>query len=438
MNNTKSFSILTLGCRVNQYESDCICEALRAAGMCRVEFGEECDISIVNTCTVTAESDRKSRQMIRRAVAAARRVIVTGCYAETAREEMLESYGVAYVTGNSKKSDIAAVALSLADGIDVPSPVLDIMHAPFDELELSVPQRTRSYIKIEDGCDSRCSYCIIPHARGPVRSKPIELVEHEAAALFAAGCREVILTGIETAAYGRDMGRAPYYGYALTEAIRRTAKVGYTRIGLGSLDPNVMNEGFVEAISHIPALLPHFHLSIQSGSSSVLARMRRRYNADGLRAGIERLRRAIPSVTLSADVIVGFPGESEAEFEETLRFAEEAKFLHLHIFPYSIRHGTEAAAMSGQLAAAEKSARAARLAESQAKAKAALMSAYVDAHRTAPVEVLVEERKGERLFGHSEHFAEVFLDGDDSLIERTVRVVLDGTDGDVCFAHLAE
>lgn len=436
MNNTKTFSILTLGCRVNQYESDCICEALRAAGMRRVDFGESCDVTVVNTCTVTAESDRKSRQMIRRAVASARHVIVTGCYAETAREKLRDIYGVSYVTGNSKKSDIAGVALRLADDIDVPSPELDINSAPFDTVEMSVPQRTRSYIKIEDGCDSHCSYCIIPKARGRVRSKPIESVEREAAALYEAGCREVILTGIETAAYGRDMGPSPYYGYALTEAIRRVSAVGYSRIGLGSLDPNVLNEGFVEAISAMPALLPHFHLSIQSGSSSVLARMRRKYNADQLRAGIARLRRAIPNVTLSADVIVGFPGESEEEFEETLRFADETKFLHLHIFPYSPRHGTEAASMSGQLTGDIKSARGARLAESQAKTKAALMDAYVAAHTTSPVEVLVEERKGEHLFGHSEHFAEVFLGGDDSLIERTVRVVLDSTDGDVCFGHV--
>lgn len=434
--NGKSFSVLTLGCRVNQYESDCIAEELQDAGMHRVEFGEMCDVVIVNTCTVTAESDRKSRQMIRRAKQSARHIIVTGCYTETARDRLADLEGISCIMGNGKKSEVALAALALVRG-DEANPIrCSIDEAPFDITELATPQRTRSYIKIEDGCDSNCSYCIIPKARGHVRSKPIENVAHEAKSLYESGCREVILTGIETAAYGSDTARAPYYGAHLVTAIRRTAEAGYTRIGLGSLDPRVMNEAFVKEISAVPALLPHFHLSIQSGSSSVLARMKRPYNAKKLEEGIERLRNAIPEVTLSADIIVGFPGESEEEFSETVNFIERARFLHLHIFPYSERVGTEAARMSGKLSSAVKSERVGILSSHAAETKRDILEKYTEAHRTEPVRVLVEERKGKYLFGHSEHFAEIYFEGDDSIIEREVRLVLDSTDGNSCFGTL--
>ncbi len=433
-----TFSILTLGCRVNQYESDCIAEELKAAGLCRVEFGETCDIVIVNTCTVTAESDRKSRQMIRRAASSAPRVIVTGCYTETARESLSSLEGVTCITGNSKKSRVADTALSLLRGESVDTPTLDIEKADFDITELTAPQRTRSYIKIEDGCDSHCTYCIIPKARGHVRSKPLEVVAHEAASLYMSGCREVILTGIETAAYGSDMTRARYYGEHLVTAIRRTAEAGYTRIGLGSLDPRVMNEGFLAEIAEIPALLPHFHISIQSGSPTVLARMRRPYNTRQLEEGIARLREAVPDVTLSADIIVGFPGESEEEFLETLEFVERARLLHLHIFPYSDRAGTVASRMSGKLPGSVKSRRVAELTARGAAVKRDILTSYVRQHASDGVRVLVEERKGEYLFGHSEHFVELYFKGDDSLIETELELRLDSTDGDSCFGTICK
>lgn len=431
---SNTFSILTLGCRVNQYESDCISEALTEAGLTKTEFGESCDVAIVNTCTVTAESDRKSRQMIRRAISSAENVIVTGCFAETGRKTAEAMDGVTYITGNGKKSEVISAAIRLAAGEPASAEFPDVSKAPYDVMVSRIPQRTRSYIKIEDGCDSHCSYCIIPKARGCVRSKPYELIVKEAKDLFDAGCREVILTGIETAAYGRDFGRQPYYGSALADVIKAVADIGYSRIGLGSLDPTVMNDSFVNAIADIPALMPHFHLSVQSGSSSVLARMRRRYNTAMLEDNIARLRKAIPALTLSADIIVGFPGETEEEFEETLSFAQRIGFLHLHIFPYSVREGTEAAAMSGQLPGNVKSQRLHRLSEAQAKLKKVLLDSYVSAHRDAPVAVLVEESKNGRLYGHSEHFAEVVLDGDESLIGQIVPVKLYSSDGNICYA----
>ena len=436
LNDTKTFSILTLGCRVNQYESDCITEHLIDAGMTKTDFGNECDVAIVNTCTVTAESDRKSRQMIRRAVSCAKKVIVTGCYAETGRSTVEKIDGVSFITGNGRKSEVLNAALLLAEGKDVAPIFPDVATSPFDVMVNTVPQRTRSYIKIEDGCDSRCAYCIIPKARGHVRSKPSDVIRTEAEALFAAGCREVILTGIETAAYGRDFEREPYYGHSLAQVIRDTAAIGYERIGLGSLDPSVMNESFVNDIADIHALMPHFHLSVQSGCTSVLARMRRRYNTAMLEVNIARLKSAIPDVTLSADIIVGFPGETEEEFLETVSFIKSVRFLHLHIFPYSVRQGTEAAIMKDQLPQSVKSERLHKLSAIQAEIKKKLLTEYVSAHVSEPVTVLVEEMKGGKLFGHSEHFAEVSFSGDECLIGKAVKVRLVSTDGELCCGEI--
>ena len=432
----KTFSVLTLGCRVNQYESDCITEALTAAGLQKVDFGKECDVAVVNTCTVTAESDRKSRQMIRRTVPCAKAVIVTGCYAETGRKAAQTIDGVTYITGNGKKSEICRIAVKLANGEAAEPDFPDVASCPYDAMICTTPQRTRSYIKIEDGCDSHCAYCIIPKARGGVRSKPAELIEYEARSLYRAGCREIILTGIETAAYGKDFGHQPYYGYALAKVIRTAADIGYARIGLGSLDPSVMSDSFVGAIAEIPSLMPHFHLSVQSGCSSVLARMRRRYSREMLEENIARLKAAIPEVTLSADVIVGFPGETEEEFCETLDFIKSVRFLHLHIFPYSVREGTEAAKMKDQLPASIKSRRLHRLSAAQAEIKRKLLREYIESHSEKPVYVLAEEMKLGKLYGHSEHFAEVVFDGDEGLTGDIIKVKLTSTDGELCFGEM--
>lgn len=432
--NNKTFSILTLGCRVNQYEADYISEILIERGFVQVPFGTAADVSVVNTCTVTSESDRKSRQMIRRAVSASNggHVIVTGCFAETGRDAALNIEGVSYITGNGKKSEIPNVIDRLLSGESVAHDNTDIKETPFDLMKLKTPQRTRSYIKIEDGCDSHCAYCIIPKARGHVRSKPYDVIMEEGRALYEAGCREVILTGIETAAYGRDFAKEPFYGYSLSKVIEGISEIGYERIGLGSLDPTVMNEGFVSAISKIPALMPHFHLSVQSGCTTVLNRMRRRYNIKMLEECINRLKSAIPNVTLSADIITGFPGETDAEFAETLDFIQKTEFLHLHIFPYSIREGTPAAAMSDQVPGDVKSSRLHVLSEEQAKIKKALCESYVTSHKAHPVSVLVEKAENGIAYGHSEHFAEIEFPGDECLVGKAVKVILSETDGTVC------
>ncbi len=425
-------AIMTLGCRVNQYESESIAGMLEADGIEIVPFGTEADVTIINTCTVTAESDRKSRQHIRRAAAVSPngKIIVTGCFAQVSPTEAAID-GVSAVIGNAEKSRIPALVRDLCEGRDPETVILpsELDGAPYDTLTLPVPRRARAFIKIEDGCENRCAYCIIPKARGKVRSKDPQTVLCEAETLARAGCSEITLTGIETGAYGRDSGGA----FSLASLLAELAHVpGIRRIGLGSLDPSLLRDPFLETASSVPTLLPHFHLSLQSGSTSVLNRMRRPYTAEKAMERIESLRRVFPAAMLTADVIVGFPGESDEEFAQTLGFCQKTRFLHLHIFPYSIRKGTEAAEMPNQVADDIKKERAARLAEVQRKIKAEILTRYVEEHRAEPVSLLIEEFKNGYALGHSEHFVELRTKADGYRVGDTVAVYLTDTDGEVC------
>ena len=428
-------SVVTLGCRVNQYESAAICERLRAEGFIIVPPGTGADLTVVNTCAVTAESGRKSRQFIRRAAAENPdgHVIVTGCLAELEAAELGLVDRVVGVFGNGSKEKIAAAALGAVTGggiqekIDVP----DVSLAPYDGLTVRSPQKCRSYVKIEDGCENKCAYCVIPRVRGRVRSKSEDDVLREVEAQMRAGCREIILTGIETGSYGEDR-RVPGGERPLSTLIRRIDGLGVERIGFGSLDPSVMDDGFIETLSSLGGVLPHFHLSVQSGSSSVLRRMRRRYNANMLRDRIAALRCAIDGVTLSADVIVGFPGETEEEFTETVDFFRETRFLHLHVFPYSPRPLTEAATMPGQLGMNEKRDRLRRLSAAEAEIKGRLLTEYVERHRKDPVKVLVEKAENGLAIGHSEHCVEVTFPGGEDDISEIRNVILTGIMEDGC------
>ena len=417
--------ILTLGCRVNQYESDAIAGELEADGFDIVPAGAEAEITVVNTCTVTGESDRKSRQHIRRAAAAnpAAPLIVTGCFAEVFRAEAAAIPGVTAVVGNGEKGSIPALARTLIDGSRRAAPVAG------ERLTLRTPRRVRSFIKIEDGCENRCAYCIIPAARGPVRSRPPQEIVDEVRGIAAAGCQEIILTGIETGAYGRDSGGA----FSLGSLLLQLSEVpGVRRLTLGSLDPSLLRTDFLDAAAAVPALMPHFHLSLQSGSSSVLRRMRRPYNASQALDCVARIRRTFPDVMLTADVITGFPGETEEEFEETLVFCREAQFLHMHIFPFSARRGTEAASMPAQGPVPIRRARAARLEAEGLRIRRALLDGYVAAHREAPVSVLIEEEEDGELNGHSEHYVEIHMPRDTGAPGDIVPIRLTETDGRIC------
>lgn len=420
-------SIITLGCRVNQYESSVMANALEKNGIKVVPFGQECDVSIVNTCTVTAESDRKSRQLIRRAAKSASiGVVVTGCFAEISPNDALRLDGVIAVIGNKNKSVVAEAVMRIikhGGAVSTDSP---------DSFEkcvgmLTVPERVRSFIKIEDGCESKCAYCIIPKSRGPIRSKAPSEVLKEADILAKAGSPEIILTGIEISAYGKDLS-CDGKKYGLDDLIAELSENEYVkRISTGSLDPSLMSCEFLDKISRSAKLTHHFHISLQSGSSSVLKRMRRKYNAEMAAMYIERIRDYFPDANISADVIVGFPGETEEEFSETCEFCRKADFLNLHIFPYSPRAGTEAADMPCQIPEAEKKRRVSVLEEIHAGTRADLLKRYFA--KKSPVHVLVEQKKNGYLTGHSEHYVELRFKGSEKLVGEICPIIMnpDGT-----------
>ncbi len=412
-------SIFTLGCRVNQYESDAIEERLRREGMEIVPFGEKCDVTIINTCTVTAESDRKSRQHIRRAhsISPDAAIIVTGCFAHVAPEQVKCIEGVSAIADNKDKNKIAALAKELTEGVKHESEA--------DELTISKAKRARCHIKIEDGCTKKCAYCIIPRARGNVVSKKPETVIKEATDIVAGGCSELILTGIETASYGVDLE-----GWDLSKILCELDKIeGIKRIGVSSLDPSVMKEDFVRRLSEMKHLLPHFHLSVQSGCTRTLNRMRRRYRAETVAENVALVRKYIPEATFSADVIVGFPGETDEDFSETVEFFKKNRFMHLHIFPFSVREGTEAEKMDNQLPESVKKARAAELARVQNEIKAEILDDYIEKHKTSPVYVLGEKWENGVTNGHTEHFIECDIETDSDGTGHILPVLLCGRNG---------
>ncbi len=437
-------AILTLGCKVNQYESEAIAEGLVKEGFAIRPTSEVCDLYIINSCTVTSESDRKARQAIRRLIKQnpAAYVMVTGCAAQIAPEKIAAIPGVDAVIGNRNKMDVVTIAVRLlasgrknpAADVDVPS----LAGASFEPMTITRFDRTRAYVKIQDGCESRCSYCTIPRARGPLRSKPMDEVIREVTALTETGCREIVLTGIETGAWGKEWGTRRLQD--LLVAVDAIPGIG--RIRLGSLDPTVMTEAFVAAIAPLASTAPHFHLSMQSGCSATLARMKRTYNVTMAEAAMARVRAGIPNARFTTDIIVGFPGETEEEFAETLAFARRAEFLHIHVFPYSRRDDTPAATMPNQVPEAVKHERVARLsAVSRETCGAILDRTLARCQATGEaLTVLFESRVKGFWHGHTPDFMEVKLPiGQDTpcdLSGRELRVRPEARDGEALIVAL--
>lgn len=440
MNPPKKFTvgIYTLGCKVNQYESEAIAEALEKDGVAILPPSEVCDGYIINTCTVTAESDRKARQFIRRAISKNENafIVVTGCFAQTSPQAVAQIKGVDAIIGNTQKLLSSSVMLSLLrSGEKRLSPEIivgNIDESGFESMEIKKFERTRAYVKIEDGCENRCTYCIIPSARGKVRSrKPDELIA-EVTALSRSGCREIVLTGIETASYGKDLGNIN-----LEDILCRVANIdGIGRIRLGSLDPSLIREDFAKKIASLDCIAPHFHLSLQSGSSRILALMKRKYNADMAMRSIELLRKYIPDVKFTTDVIVGFPGETEEDFEQTVEFVRKAGFLTVHIFPYSARQGTPAARMKEQIPSDEKSRRLHTLEAAEAEARSKILD--MEIAKGKPRQVLFESFDGEYAHGHTADFLEVAVRSDRSLHAELINVTLERHDGRICYGHIQE
>ena len=429
----KTVGIYTLGCKVNQYESEAIAEGLISRGFSVVPFSQICDAYVINTCTVTAESDRKARQLIRRAIKCnpSAYIVVTGCMAEVFSDKIAKIEGVDYIFGNGRKLRVVGALEKLfAQGCKNASPEISISPLDeFEEMQIERFDRTRAYVKIEDGCENRCTYCIIPEARGKVRSKKPEDVLDEVRALIAGGCREVVLTGIETASYGRDFEN----GYRLADLLEEVDAIpNIGRVRLGSLDPSLMKPDFVNRIARLKSLTPHFHLSMQSGSDKILALMKRKYNSKMALEGMERLRAAMPGVEFTTDMIVGFPGETEEDFALTVDFAKKAKFLMIHVFPYSERRGTVAATLGGRVPEEIRHQRVRELSAVQAEIQKKILDSYTDTVK----EVLFETYSNSVMTGHTDTFVEVACPTPCSLQAQTHTVYITGNDGKKCIGTL--
>ena len=355
------FAIVTLGCKVNQYEGEVLAQTFLDRGWERVPFGEEAEVYIVNSCTVTGEGSRKSRKLLSQARRAAPGavVVLTGCYPQAFPREAAALEEADVVTGARDRTRLwEAVEEYRRTGRRVVRlPAHDPLEA-FETMEAHGFQgHTRALVKIQDGCDQYCAYCVIPRARGPVRSKPLGELEEEAARLAAAGFREIVLSGINLSKYGVDQGTT------LLEGVRRVCALeGIVRVRLGSLEPNLLPEETIRGLAALGKVCPQFHLALQRGCDQTLRRMGRRYALDDYRRVAGLLREAFPGAALTTDVMVGFPGETEEEFSQTLAFVREMAFARVHVFPYSPREGTPAARMDGQLTRQVKQERARRLA----------------------------------------------------------------------------
>lgn len=435
----------TLGCKVNQYETEALKEQFKEAGHQIVDEDDFADVYVVNTCTVTHLADRKSRQYIRKmkrknpdAV-----IAVTGCYAQVNPEEVAAIEGVNIVAGTDEKQNLLTYIEECRKNMDLDR--MDIWEEnhqgyhvkDYEELDeyhssgiiTSMESRTRAYIKIQEGCNRFCSYCIIPYARGKVRSRDPEEIIEEAEGLIAKGFKEIILTGINTALYGTDLGMggiAPLIG-------RLNDLPGDFRIRLSSLEPTVINRDYVKGLLKYEKLCPHLHLSVQSGSDNVLRYMNRKYTREDYLEIVKGLEDFDPLYGITTDIIVGFPGETEEDFEDSLKIVEEADFLKVHVFKYSKRAGTPAASMDRQVPPEVKNERSAKLIEAGERQSAR----FFDKCKGHVRRVLFEEITSEGLItGYADNYVKVYAEGDESLLNRFAMVELvekynDGMKGEI-------
>lgn len=409
----KTVAFHNLGCKVNSYEMDAMLQELRQHGYTIVPFEEKADIYIVNTCTVTNMADRKSRQMLHKAKKTNPEgiVVAVGCYVQSDTEGVRADDAVDLMVGNNRKKDLVAILEQYMEGIDTES-VIDINHTDeYEEMRLTGTQEhTRAYIKIQDGCNQFCSYCMIPYARGRVRSRRKEDILEEIRGLVKAGYQEFVLTGIHISSYGVDFQKEGMIREDFLSLIQEIDQLdGVKRLRLGSLEPRIITEEFTKGIGALEHICPHFHLSLQSGCEETLKRMNRHYTPEQFYAGVELLRKTFEHPAITTDVIVGFPGETEEEFETTRSFLEKVSFYEMHIFKYSKRKGTRAAVMDNQVPEPVKTRRSNVLMEMEQRDSAKFREYYLG----RDVEVLFEEKKEiagrEYWIGHTKEYVKVAL-----------------------------
>lgn len=421
----KSVAITTLGCKTNQYESAAMIEQLERAGYRVVQFDEPADICIINSCTVTARTDAETRRLIRRArrLNPIARIVATGCYAQVAPGDLERMPELDGVLGNREKQDISLL-LESTDHL-----VSDISgDRESQPLKLtSFAEHTRAFLQAQNGCNSFCSYCIVPYARGRSRSVKVEDVLEGVRDLAENGYREVVLTGIHLGAYGLDLTPAT----SLTELVKKIDQDQIVpRLRIGSVEPNEVSDELLELMSSSRCICPHLHLPLQSGCDTVLERMGRRYSAGFFRALVARVTHVLPDAFIGADLIAGFPGESEAEFRETLNLLEQLPLSDLHVFPYSSRPGTRAAGMSGQLPAQTIKERASILRKVAGLKKREFMDRFIGRE----LEVLVQgyNRKSSECNGLASNYLSVRFSGNPEMINRLLKVRILGCSGEYC------
>ena len=414
--------LYTLGCKVSLYETEAVAESFAERGFEVCDFNSVCDVYVINTCTVTAESDAKSRKYIRRAI---RKnpdavVIVIGCYSQRAPEEVAKIDGVSAVIGTQDKMRCVEIAEKIISNFEfrISNLVAPLEGATFEPMCVKNAPRTRAYVKIEDGCECKCTYCAISGARGPVRSKRPEEVISEVEGLYEKGTLEIVLTGIETGSYGADFDEKYDLADLMCELDRRHS---CERIRLGSMAPELMKPDFIDRIAGLKITVPHFHISMQSGADNVLRGMKRRYNRKMALDNIRHIREMMPGVMLTADLMAGFPGETEEDFLDTMRFVSEAKLLDAHVFAYSKRAGTPAAEYDGQIPEDIKHRRSAALIAECQRVRDEILSDVV--REGQPLSVILETSKGRVYQGHSDSYIEVVTESDTDLRGRLVSVM---------------
>lgn len=429
----KKAAFYTLGCKVNQYDTEAVMEIFRDNGYEIVDFEEYAQVYVVNTCTVTHLSDRKCRQILRKTkrINPDSILIAMGCYAQSAGEKIKEEVDeVDIVLGTNRRQDIVKMVEDYENerfDEDYIDNIMDIEE--FEELKIgAMDERTRVYLKIQEGCNNYCTYCIIPYVRGKIRSRKLDNVISEAKRLVEAGFKEIVLTGIHVASYGKDLENT-----SLIDVIKKLHTIeGLDRIRLGSIEPIVVTDEFVEALATLPKLCNHFHLSLQSGCDTVLKRMNRKYSTSEYEESVNKLRAIDPDVAITTDIIVGFPGETEEEFEETAEFARRIQFAQVHIFPFSPREGTVAAKMKEQIDPQVKEKRAKALKEITEHTQEAFLQATVG----KTVQVLFETTKENKAHGYTSNYLKVEVVSDQNLENQLVNVAIDEVRKGLLIGHI--
>lgn len=417
----KKAAFYTLGCKVNQYETEAMAELFEKAGYSVTDFDSPADVYVINTCSVTSMSDRKSRQIIRRAHKQNPSAIiaVTGCYSQTAPDKVAQIEGVNLILGTQDRRRIVDLIEEITVD-DCVNNVCDIMkNHTFEHLEIdNYSERTRAYIKVQEGCNQFCSYCIIPYARGPIRSRDLTDILDEARKLVSKGFTEIIFAGIHVASYGLDKKD----GSSLAVLLNKLNEIdGIKRIRLSSIEPMTLDETFISQIKDCKKLCPHFHISLQSGCDETLKRMNRKYTTAQYKAIVDGLRAHYPDTAITTDVMVGFPGETDEEFEKTLEFLNTVKFSDTHIFQYSPRPGTPAADYPNQVDPSVKEIRSKQVEKISEKSRLEFLQKHIG--KTA--EVLFEQRKGDFYEGKTDNYITVLIKSDEELSGKYKKVFLE-------------